>query len=96
MYEYTKGQGWVYSTGVHMTMHCGTRVRLEARTPELGDHYGHTPKDRNNNPWALNDGPNLQYFADAFIHVPYEGLAKCSGALSTKYHYVVFVPVEAS
>lgn len=84
-YEYVKGQGWVVSSSTIVFMKCGTRVRLEFRDPERGEHHMCCNKK------VLDP---LKLFLERCSYQYYEDRIVCrEGSASGIYTYCVLVPV---
>lgn len=55
IYEFVKGQGWVIAPQNIIVIGCGTRVRVEFRTPNEGELcYAYSPTSRFDR-WSVED-----------------------------------------
>jgi hypothetical protein len=89
IYIYVKGQGWVaHAPFMEVTYKDGTRARLEAREPQVGEHYAcgwgapylTSPKVANLKIWAeiqaKHYSVNTTSIADVHIITRYNELGK--------------------
>jgi len=89
IYEYVRGTGWVIETPEILTLRCGTKVRLEVRTPREGERFSQISI---NGEWFA-DGRPTKRWKDCISDYNFEGLNLYPRLYIEDYIQCVAVPV---
>lgn len=87
---YIRGKGWVYEDESIVTMRCGTKVRLQVRTPMPGERYRRT-----RNPEYYNNGEVSREWLEYVLSDQYrfQRTWTVDSYLEDGYIYMVTVPL---